>query len=204
MANSGGDIEGLLRRAQEGDLSARQELFEFYRGHLRRMIGVRLDRRMVSRVDPSDVVQETLIDAAKRLDGYLKEKPLPFLAWLRQIASERLVDVHRRHVSSQRRSVTREMGDPGLPEAAGSELAQWLISSQTSPSGQLIRQERLERVRQSLDELPPRDREVLVMRHLEHLATDEIATALGITPGAVKARILRALLRLRDVLETPP
>ncbi|MFO0911046.1 MAG: sigma-70 family RNA polymerase sigma factor [Isosphaeraceae bacterium] len=194
----------LLDRARGGDSSARQQLMELYRSHLKRMVAVRLDRRTAARIDPSDVVQETLLEASKRLDGYLGNTPLPFLAWLRQIAAERVIDAHRRHVGSKRRSVTRERGEVELPDASGLALARHLVESQTSPSGHLMRKERLDRVRHALDTLSERDREVLVMRHLEHLGIEEIAGVLGLTAGAVKARILRALLRLKSVLETPP
>ena len=66
------------------------------------MVAVRLDRRVAARVDASDVVQETLVEAARRLDDYLRERPIPFYGWLRQLAGERIVDAHRRHVTTQR------------------------------------------------------------------------------------------------------
>ena len=88
------------------------------------MVAVRLDRRLAARVDPSDVVQEALADASRRLDDYLLSRPLPFFAWLRQFAWERLVELHRRHVTPQRRSVIREEG-PALdcPTSRPSDLA---------------------------------------------------------------------------------
>ena len=98
----------LIDRAHGGDEAARQQLLEHYRDYLRRMVAVRLDRRLAARVDVSDVVQATLVEAARRLDDYLRERPLPFYGWLRQLAGERIVDTHRRHVTAQRRSVTLE------------------------------------------------------------------------------------------------
>lgn len=193
--------ERLIRRAGDGDEAARRELLERYRDNLRRMVAARLDRRLASRVDPSDVVQETLADAARRMDDYLRDRPLPFFGWLRQLAGERVIDAHRRHVVSQRRSITRESRSPELSDESAATLGRTLLANDTSPSNRLLRQERLDEVMAALEALSPRDREVLVMRHLEQLGTAEIAEALGITEGAVESRLLRALIRLRGRLE---
>ena len=138
----------------------------------------------------------------QRLDDYLRDRPIPFFGWLRQIAGERVIDTHRRHVLSQRRSINREMRTPELSEESAGRLGRRLTSNDTSPSNRLIRKERHEQVMAALTELSPRDREVLVMRHLEQLATAEIADALGLSEGAVESRLLRALIRLRSRLET--
>src|SRR5262249_14366712 len=150
--------------------------------------------------DPSDLVQDVLIKAHHQLAGYLRERPLPFYAWLRQIAAQRLIDVHRKHYLAQRRSVLREQ-PPGLPDESVAELADLLINSQTTPSKQLRREELRARVRQALLQLGERDREVLVMRHLEEMAMAEIAAVLGVSEGAVKVRHLRALRRLHGALQ---
>ena len=188
----------LIDRAQRGDEAARQQLLEHYRGYLRRMVAARLDRRMAARVDPSDVVQETLVEAAGRLGEYLREQPIPFFAWLRQLAGERVIDAHRRHVAAQRRSVTLEQREPELPDASADILVRTLFATDTSPSNQLMREERHERLKAALATLPQRDREVLVMRHLEQLSIAEIAAMLEIGEPAVKSRLLRALIRIRE------
>jgi RNA polymerase sigma-70 factor, ECF subfamily len=192
----------LLERALQGDDSARQTLLEQHREHLRRLIAARLDRRLTSRVDPSDVVQETLADAAKRLDHYLRERPLPFLGWLRQLASERLIDTHRRHIFSQRRSVNRENRGSQQSDELPSALIGKFLANDTSPSNRLQRQERRAQVRAALEALSERDREVLVMRYLEQATAAEISQVLGITESAVKSRLLRALIHMRGRLET--
>src|SRR5687768_10163336 len=104
----GPDTDQLLASASRGDPSARGRLLERHRPRLKRMVSVRLDRRMAARVDPSDVVQEALLDAAGRLDEYLRERPIPFYPWLRRLAAGRLADAYRRHVRAARRSVGRE------------------------------------------------------------------------------------------------
>src|SRR4051794_39499423 len=195
--------QALIDRAQGGDGAARQQLLDRYRDYLRRMVAVRLDRRLAARVDASDVVQETLVEAARRLDDYLRERPIPFYGWLRQLAGERIVDAHRRHVTTQRRSVTLEHRELELPDASADQLVRRLFAADTSPSNRMIRQERHERLKGALASLPQRDREVLVMRHLEQLSTSEIAAMLEISEPAVKSRLLRALIRMREQMGEP-
>jgi RNA polymerase sigma-70 factor (ECF subfamily) len=193
------DTDRLLDAAGQGDAQARGRLLERHRERLRRMVAVRLDRRLVTRVDPSDVVQETLLEAAARLDEYLRERRVPFYPWLRRLAWDRLADAYRRHLHAGRRSVGREE-PPAVPGRSVLELAERLLAPGSGPSASLRRRERRDRVRAALEALPGRDREVLVLRYLEDLTTAEAAAVLGVGEGAVKMRLLRALQRLRDVL----
>jgi RNA polymerase sigma-70 factor (ECF subfamily) len=201
MAEHDDDIERLIGQAQGGDEAAREQLLVRHRARLRQMIAVRLDRRLFARLDPSDVVQEALIDAYLKLPDYLRDRPLPFYPWLRQIAWDRLVELHRRHLHLQKRSVLREAGQGlPLPDDSALQLADRLLGRGSSPSARAQRDEQRERVQAALARLAPRDREVLAMRYLEQLAMAEIAAVLGITEGAVKVRHLRALQRFHDLL----
>lgn len=191
------NTEELVRRAGQGDADARQRLLILHRRRLQRMVEVRLDPRVAARLDSSDVVQEALIDAAGRLDEYLRDRPLPFYAWLRQFAWERIVKLHERHVMAQRRSVCRERSLE-LPDGSGLLLADRLAASGTSPSRQLSKADQRERVRSALAQLRPRDHEVLALLYLEGLNNHEAAAVLGIGEGAVKMRHIRALERLRE------
>jgi RNA polymerase sigma-70 factor (ECF subfamily) len=202
MDHDGGETDALLERAGCGDDGARQRLLERYRPRLSRMVAARMDRRLAARLDPSDVVQEALADAARAMPDYLKSRPMAFYPWLRQLAWDRLLRLHRHHISTRRRSVDLERVDLlPLADQSARDLANRLISASTSPSARAIRIELRERVRATLDGLPPRDREVLVLRYLETLTNAEIAEVLGITEGAVKVRHFRALERFRRLME---
>jgi RNA polymerase sigma-70 factor (ECF subfamily) len=193
--------EDLIERARRGDQSAREALLACHRDRLRKMVAFRLDRRLAARVDPSDVVQEALAEAARKLDDYLRQRPLPFYPWLRQLAWERLVKLHQRHLRASRRSATRE--EPGLlnlPDDSALELAGRLLEAGSGPAERLLREELRQRVRGALDGLAGPDREVLVLRYLEGLSHGEIAAVLGATEAAVKTRHVRALERLRRLL----
>lgn len=195
------DTEELLRQAEHGDPGAREGLLARHRDRLRKMVNWRLDRRLATRVDPSDVVQEVLLEASRKMDRYLRERPLPFFSWLRALAGEHLATLHRRHVRARGRSVLRE--EPGilnLPDESAAELAARLVTSSTSPTQRAIRQELRERVRQALEQLRERDREVLVLRNLEQLSVADTAEVLGIGVAAVKVRHMRALERLHALL----
>jgi acyl-CoA synthetase (AMP-forming)/AMP-acid ligase II len=130
------DTDLLLRKVGRGDASARSRLLDRHRDRLRQIIAVRLDRRLAARVDPSDVVQDVLLEADRLLADYVKERPLPFFPWLRQIAGNKLMDLYRRHIQSRRRSVNREeLSLVGLPDESAWELADRLFSA---GSGQIL------------------------------------------------------------------
>src|SRR5262245_30387629 len=102
------DTQELLTRAKGGEAAAVDQLLAKHREPLRRMISLRLDAAIARRVDASDVVQDVLLEASRRLDDYLKNPAMPFHLWLRHIAKDRMIDAHRRHRQAQRRSLDRE------------------------------------------------------------------------------------------------
>jgi RNA polymerase sigma-70 factor (ECF subfamily) len=197
----GPDTDQLLDRLVQGDDAAHEALLLRHRDRLRKMVAVHLDRRLRPRVDPSDVVQEALAEAAAKLADYARSRPLPFYPWLRQLAWDHLIELHRRHVKASKRSVTREEPEVlQLPDESAAELAARLVNRGSSPSERVLHEELRQRVRQALERLAPGDRQVLVLRHLEQLSTAEAAVVLGIGEGAFKSRHLRALQRLRTLL----
>jgi RNA polymerase sigma-70 factor (ECF subfamily) len=178
-----------------------EQLLGAHRDRLRQMIAVRMDRRLVPRIDPSDVVQDVLVVATRNLSDYLRTRPLPFYPWLRKLAWERLIELQRQHLVARKRSVAREeFGIPQLPDESAAVLAERLLSQDQSPSDVSIREEMRQRVRHALERLSERDREVLVLRYLEQLSPAEAAAVLGIKEGAVKTRQTRALVRLGELL----
>ncbi len=196
----------MLEHAARDDPSAIDRLLACHREPLRRMIAGRLDRSVVRREDASDVVQGVLLEASRRLSEYLRDPALPFQLWLRQIARDRLIDVHRRHRQALRRSIDRErpLAANAFLDRSSLDLAVELRDQGATPSAEAIRRELVERFRLALEELGADDREVLVLRHFEHLTNLETAGALGLSEAAAGMRYLRALRRIRAVLGTPP
>jgi RNA polymerase sigma-70 factor (ECF subfamily) len=202
VATDDAETEELLAPAAAGDELALRRLFDRHRVRLQRMVAVRLDRRLTSRVDPSDVVQEALADAAHKLQQYVRERPLPLYSWLRRLAVERLALAHRRHIKAAGRSVRLEhLGSPGASDGSNFLLVDRLAASGTSPSENYRREELRQRVRKALDALGESDREVLILRYLEDLPFAEVAVELGITENAAKVRHFRALVRIRKLLD---
>jgi RNA polymerase sigma-70 factor (ECF subfamily) len=191
------DTDALLARVAQGDRSARSLLLNRHRDRLRRMIEVRLDRRLWRRLDPSDVLQDALCEAAAKLPQYVRERPVAFYPWLRRLTWEHLVRLHEMHLRAQRRSVDREVNHlPVLPDESAVQLVERLASNRFRPDHRLVEAELKSRVLASLSQLSDRDREVLVLRYLEQLSNAEIAATLNCSEAAVRTRHTRALMRL--------
>lgn len=196
----------LDRVAEGGGAEAEHRLWERHREPLRRMIGSRLDPALGRRADASDVVQETMIEARRRLAAYLRDPAMPFHLWLRQIARDRLVDAHRKHRGAGVRSLDRErsLALPAFADRSSIELAAQLQDPATTPAASAMRRELERRFREVLAGLDEDDREILLLRHFEAMTNGEAARALGLSEPAAGMRHLRALRRLRAALgETP-
>lgn len=196
------ESQSLILQAAAGDEIAAGRLLEIHRDRIRAMIAVRLDRRLSTRVDPSDVLQETMIQAHQKLPEYLRTQPIPFYPWLRRIAWENIVQLHRQHLLAQARAVTREERvDLALPDHSAVDLAERLIAKGSSATRQMMQKELKARVQAALAKLDARDREVLVLRFLEQLSIDEAAAVLEISHEAVKSRQRRALERFSQLID---
>jgi len=195
----------LLAGAKQGDASAVNQLLDRHRRAVQRMVRMRLDQRIRARIDVSDVVQDVLVEANRRLRDYLDNPTMAFHLWLRQIAKDRIIDAHRRHRGSAKRSVDREQVAAPLGEERSSiELAAQLCDRQLTPAAAATQQELARRVEQSLADLGEQDCEIIIMRHYEQLSNQEVAEALGLTEAAASMRYLRAIRRLRALLYEPP
>jgi RNA polymerase sigma-70 factor (ECF subfamily) len=186
------ETQGLLDRVARGDKPALELLLAHYRPALHAFVEARLDPKLRARVDPSDVVQEAQLEAVRRMDDFLRRRPMPFHLWVRKTAYERLLNLRRDH-RRVRRSVDREVA---LPDPSSLLLARPLLASGPSPSQALAAREVADRVAQAVSQLSEPDREILLMRHAEELPYEEIACLLDIEPAAARKRYGRALLRL--------
>jgi RNA polymerase sigma-70 factor (ECF subfamily) len=182
----------LLERARHGEPTALEELFARHRGRLRYCIARRLDRRLAARVDVSDVLQETCLEAARRMPDYLRQPGMPFDLWLRWIAREKVLALHRRHLQADKRAVTHEVRLPDATPAAA--------SAGPTPSQALAAAETAGQVRTALERLDADERQILVWRHFEQLTNRAIAERLQISEAAANKRYIRALDRLRGLL----
>jgi RNA polymerase sigma-70 factor (ECF subfamily) len=199
------ELDEQLRKAAAGDEGCWRRLVANHHDRLRRMVAVRLDPRLQGRLDPSDVLQETYLEAARRLDDYLRQPDVPFHLWLRGLAGNRLGKLHRRHLGASKRDAGRDVSlDEAVPEASSVVLAACLLDRDDRPSEAAARAEVRARLAEALDQLDPLDREALVLRHFEQMSSAEVGQVLGITEAAAGKRYLRALERLRHALaETP-
>jgi RNA polymerase sigma-70 factor, ECF subfamily len=206
MKNNSGETADLLERARAADSAALTELFTRHRERLRRMVEMRLDRRLQARVDASDVIQDAFLEVAQRLEEYLSKPTVPFFLWMRLVVGERLMNLHRHHLGAQMRDAGREVSlyRDALPAASSAALAAQLLGKHTSPTQAAVRAERLLRLQDAVNLLDPLDREVLSLRHFEHLTRAETAKVLGIEESAAAKRYIRALKRLKDTLAEMP
>ena len=191
--------EILLKQAVDGDDAAVNQLLDRHRNSLRQLIRMRLDQKIQKRIDVSDVLQDVLIEANRRLTRYLNDPVMPFHLWLRQIARDRIIDAHRRHRVSAKRSVDREqqMVAPRGYDQSSIHLASLLGDQQLTPAAAALQKEMARKVEAAISELDPKDCEIIVMRHYEHLTNQEISQALGLNEPAASMRYMRAIRRLK-------
>jgi RNA polymerase sigma-70 factor (ECF subfamily) len=210
MSNSiwpDGDVTAeLLVNVRGGESLAVEQLMDRHRNSLRRMIQLRLDQRLMQRMDVSDVIQDVLMEANRRLKDYLANPVIPFHLWIRQIAKDRIIDAHRRHRVSAKRSIDREQPQTGKgpPDQSTMELANQFRDQALTPAAAATQRELAEQIESAVQLLRENDREIILMRHYEQLNNQEIAQSLGLTEPAASMRYLRALKRLREVIEGLP
>lgn len=195
----------MIARLEAGDDHAFVELFSQYRARLKRMLEFRMDRRLRGREDASDILQEVYLDAHQRMRHYLQQPERSFYIWLRQLTAQRLIDVHRRHVKADKRSVNQEVSinrvDAGATSAS---MAIQLAAHLASPSQMAMHTELVQKIEQALEAMDPIDREILALRHFEELRNSEVAEVLELKPAAASNRYVRALARLGEILESTP
>lgn len=196
------ETKELLDGARRGDAEAINKLLERHRQALRRMVELRMDRALERRVDASDIVQDALVDANRRLADYLAAPAMPFHLWLRQMALDRLIDAHRRHRGAARRSLDREqpLAAPAGIDHSSQDLAAQIRDPELTPVAAATWRELQRRFQAAIEHLDEADRNIVLMRHFEQLSNQEVAQALNLSDAAASMRYLRAMRRLRAML----
>jgi RNA polymerase sigma-70 factor, ECF subfamily len=193
-----GETVELLDRVRHGDAAAFEELFKRHRRRLQKAIAMRMDRRVSARVDASDILQETYMEAFQRLPKYLEQEGMPFYLWLHWIAREKVIALHRRHLGAGKRAVQHEV--PLMPVDSSAQFVGGLIGRFPSPSQELARVELAERLRLALGQLDDDDRDLILWRHFEQLSARDMGLLLDITEAAANKRYIRAVEKLRKLL----
>lgn len=193
----------LKNRIAKGDREALGELFAIYRPRLWRLVTFRLHPSLQGRIDADDVLQDAWLRAVERIDHFFEIEGESSFLWFRSVVTQTLLDLHRFHLGTQKRSVAREKSiDVGwATETTSSSLAFHLSDSARSPSSNASRAELSKQLDSVLSGMNEVDREVLALRHFESLSNREVATLLEMTEQAASIRYVRALGRLKQILE---
>ena len=193
----------IIQRLEQDREEALAELYQLVRERLRRVIDFRLDHRLTGRVSNSDVLQETYVRAAQRIDSYLEKPDMPFFVWLRLEANQRLQEIHRFHFGAEKRDIRREVKPIGKQGQGNTsvQLAAHIVAQMTSPSGVFQKAQQIDALEKTLSEMNDTDREVIALRHFEELSNIETAKVLGIEPEAASKRYIRALKRLKEIMQ---
>lgn len=194
----------LVNQAALGDPRALGQLFTQHQDRLSRIVAYRMDPRLRGRIDPADILQETYAEATHRFPEYVRqEEKMPFFLWLRFLTIQKLLQVHREHFHVKARDVEREISLSRLPsfQATSEVLAAQLLGKLTSPSEAAVRAEVQQKLEQLLGGMEPIDREVLTLRHFEQLSNAEAAQVLKIQESAASSRYVRAIRRLKRLLD---
>jgi RNA polymerase sigma-70 factor (ECF subfamily) len=184
----------------ESPAATLMRLFAEHSDRLERMIEFRLDGRLRCRLDPADVLQDAFVEISRRYAEYQTQPQVSFYVWARQLTLQVLIDQQRKHFG-QKRTPNQERKIEVASDGTSDSIAQFLRSQLTSPSGAAIRVEETQQLHSALASMDPIDREVLALRHFEHLGNTEVAEALGLSVTAASNRYVRAMERLGDILK---
>src|SRR5262245_35687422 len=192
MADNREPPEALLARARAGDADTLGRLLDSYRNYLRLMASTQMGPALRVRLDPSDLVQEALLEAHRDFAQFGGGSEPELLAWLRRILARNLLDQARRN-QAQVRDHSRQESLEVLMEDSGSSLVAALAARGPSPSSHASRREQAVLLADALERLPPDYREVIVLRNMQHLPFEDIAQQMGRKTGTVRMLWARAL-----------
>jgi len=172
---------------------------EGYRDYLRLLARVQLSPRLQAKFDPSDIVQQTLLEAHKCRGQFRGQSEAEWLAWLRAILAHVLAAAARRF-SAGARDLGRERSLEAEVDLSSERLEGLLAADQTSPSEGAVRGEDLLRLAHAMASLPPDQRQVVEMHHLKGMPLTEVAARMGRSRPAVAGLLFRGLNKLRQLL----
>jgi RNA polymerase sigma-70 factor (ECF subfamily) len=183
--------------AKAGDSQALGSLLDRYRAYLKLLARAQIGRRLQSKLDPEDLLQEAFLRAHLAISRFRGATEEEFLAWLRGILAHVLADQIRRYHGTEQRDPRLERALECEIDRSSQALARVLKAPSSSPSQRVLRHERAARLARALDRLPTASREILALRHFDDLSFPEIARRMGRTLDGVKNLWIRALARLR-------
>ena len=198
FSNPGPDT--LIARARAGDASALGQLLEAYRNYLRLVARSLIGDALRLCLDPSDLIQETFLEAHRDFPRFAGSGEPELVVWLRRILVRNLADQARYHRAARRDDRQHESLEAML-ERTGRDAHLALTAHSSSPSAQAARREHAVLLANALADLPADYREVIMLRNFDHLVFDEVAARMGRSAGAVRMLWVRALERLAGALE---
>lgn len=175
----------------------------FYHPKLERIVHFRMDPALRSRIDTSDVLQESYLQIARRAQEFIDGVPVSLFVWIRQRVIQTLIDMQRNHFSDKR-NANRERDIPSMDYGQTSclSIARFLLDDRTSPSMAAARSEEFEQLQSALQTMNETDREVLAMRHFEQLNNLQVAESLNLSPTAASNRYIRAVAKLGEIMKS--
>jgi RNA polymerase sigma-70 factor (ECF subfamily) len=189
-----------LSRARQGDESARNHLFAAGRGFAAVIARVQLHRRLETKVDPSDLVQQSLLEAHRGFDDFHGQTPGDWLAWLKQIVTRNVLDADKHYRGAARRDLRREVSQAAVGDSNGT--ANWSpVDPAATPSQLLSGCERDLRLAEAIERLPDDYRQVILLRNVEQLPFDQVASQMDRSRGACQMLWMRAVDQLRTLLQ---
>jgi RNA polymerase sigma-70 factor (ECF subfamily) len=193
------DVNELLRRARTGDQAARDRLFAACRNYVAVAARAEVASWLKAKVDASDLVQQTLLEAHRGLANFRGETEAEWLGWLRRILENNAADYVRQYHGVEKRRVGREVS---LQRDDDSERGDFELSDEGETPSQLLMQKELQlQVADALIGLPEDYQEVIILRSMQRLPFDEVADRMGRSRPATQMLWLRAIKKLQEAME---